>query len=113
MAFEIFEERPEIGDTVGDGIGMIGIGFSAGKSLFIAAAGGFFPVGELVPVQTVEIPSDAGAETVEVFESDVILAGRGRGGSAGDGAKHLRAQCIGGELAGIYVNIPQGIVFGG
>ena len=98
---------------MGDGFRMIGVRFATGKGLLVAAARGFFPVGEFVPVEPVEIPSDAGAEGAEVFEGNVILAGCCSGSRASDGAQHMRAQSVRRKLPGVHMDIPQRVVFAG
>ena len=70
MDFEILEQSPEIGDGIGDGAGIVRFGFAAWKRGFVAFAGGLFPVFEAMPVETIEIPGDAGTERLEFFEVD-------------------------------------------
>ena len=120
---EVLEERPEVGDAMRDGLGMIGVRLATRESLFVAAAGGALPVRELVPVEAVEIPGDAVAEGAKVFEGEAVAAARGSGDrsfvrwkrdlsvircSASNGAEDLFAQDFGGKLAGVDVDIADG-----
>jgi hypothetical protein len=121
MEIEILEKRPEIGHAVGDGVGMIGVGLAAREGQFIAAACGSLPVGELVPVEAVELPSDAVTKATEVLEWDLRGAGGsadavcgGRGGhcsgivrNTGDRAEDLLAKNLGLELTSVDVDIPD------
>ena len=87
---------------------MVGIGFSARKSLFVALSGGLLPIGKAMPIELIELPCDAGAEGGEILEVNSIGGGcgfrvQGRIRS-GQGKKHLITQGAGHDLAGIHVN---------
>jgi len=116
VGIEILEKRPEVSYAVGHGVWMIGVGLAARESQFVAAAGGLLPVGELVPIKTVELPSDAVTKAAEVLEREVRGALSGAGGrcgrqgsrilwDGGDGAKDLFAEGFGVELTSVDVDV--------
>ena len=70
---EIAQQRPEVGDRIGDRLRMVRVGRSAGQRRLEALARGRFPVAQVPPEQPVEAPHQAIAVWTELVEIEVVL----------------------------------------
>ena len=70
LLLEVAQERPEVGDGVGDRLRAAGVRLPAGKRLLEPAAGGGLPVRHALPEESVEAPDHAVPDRRPRLEGD-------------------------------------------
>ena len=103
----VAQERPEVGDGIGDGLGMVGIRLPAGQGILEAAAGGPLPLAEPLPEEPVEPPDDALAHGRPVVHPDAVIVVRGVGPERGERPRQLLPEAAGLRLAEVHGDLRE------